>query len=189
MLKKLLQIIAVLCAIPLILLGALFLQAIENGTTSTLPPTGDSGGTDTSPNNSQREMLVAHSHESDQSIEGMVIDEEILEALEKNYRQIFLRNLSQMYEQQGFSTSEMMDVTEERYTIVDGLFALPIGVANIRTSGNTTSGPVNEKYLYAAGIEGNTLHKVICMEFGNAESILMIAPKCQAKLVEVFGKP
>lgn len=189
MLKKVLKIIATLFALPLILLGALFLRVIENRSAPPPPPGGNPVEIEATPTNHQPEILVVDSHESDQSIAGMAIDEEILEALEKDYRQEFLRNLSQMYQQRGFSTSEMLRVTRERYTIINGLFASPVGVATVWHTGDTRSGKVSGLYLYAIGIEGDTLHKVICMDFESADAALMNAPKCQAKLVEVFGEP
>ncbi len=132
------------------------------------------------------EVLVIHSKESNDQYSGAIIDIELIELLEKKYRDSFLKGQAELYKSKGFSSKAIPKVTNNRFSSID-IFSAPVGAATVWLKSQTTTGEAKMKYIFVAGIIGDTLHKIICSQLTGDDIFLMVNPKCQDKLKEVFG--
>jgi hypothetical protein len=138
--------------------------------------------------NSEQEgddVLVIYSKESNHQFLDVIIGSEAIEYLEKNLRDVMLNSHAQLLKNEGFSSDATLEVTNSRFTSVDAL-GVPVGLATIWLKNQTSEGEARSKYIYVAGVIGDTLHNVICSQLNGDDIILMANPKCYDKLVEVF---
>ncbi len=130
-------------------------------------------------------VIVIYSMESNDQLYGVKIDAEITGLLEKNFRNGMLEANSQLLKNKNFSSKALPKVTNSRLSSID-YFNVPVGIATVWLSSKTSEGEMHSKYIFAAGIIGNTLHKVICFQLNGDDLTLMVTPKCHDKLKEVY---
>lgn len=131
------------------------------------------------------DIFVVHSKQSDQDFANLAIGVDAIGLLEKNYRETVFKGYSKQLEDKGLSKESLPKVTNSRLTSID-VFSVPVGVASVWLSSQTAEGELKSKYIFMAGVVGKTLHTVICSQIHGDNINLMISPKCQSKLNEVF---
>lgn len=131
-------------------------------------------------------ILVVYTQESNDEYSGVIIGAEAINLLEKNLREGMLNSQAQLLKNKGFSSEAMPEVTNSRVSSIDSL-GVPVGVATVWLKSATSEGAMRSKYIYAAGVIGNTLHNVICSQLNGDDITLTVSPKCHDKLIEVFS--
>ncbi len=132
------------------------------------------------------DVLVIETKESNDQYVDVVIGVEAIDYLERDFRSSSLKNYAQLLKQKGYSAEGVPEVTNSRVGSIDFL-GPSVGVATVWLRSSTKEGDISSKYIFAAGVIGDTLHKVICWQQSGDDIMLMINPKCHDKLVEVFS--
>lgn len=130
-------------------------------------------------------ILVIHTKESDDQFSDVVVDEKLIGLLEKEFREGMLKGQAQQLKNRGFSDSALPKVTNSRLSTIDNL-GVPVGVATVWLKSKTSDGEMQSKYIIAAGVIGDTLHRIVCSQLTGNEILLLVNPKCNTKLREVF---
>ena len=132
-------------------------------------------------------ILVVYSKESNDQFSGVTINAEAIGLLEKNIRKGMLKNYTQLLNNKGITGASIPEITSNRVSSIDAL-GVPVGVATVWLKSATSEGETRSKYIYVAGVIGDTLHKVICVQLNGDGIDLGVNPKCHNKLEEVFSR-
>jgi hypothetical protein len=141
---------------------------------------------ETKPTSELDNILVVYTKETNDQYSGVIIGTEAINLLENNLREGMLKSHAQLLKSKGFTSDAMPEITNSRVSSIDSL-GVPVGVATVWLKSTTSEGEMRSKYIYAAGVIGDTLHKVICSQLNGDDITLMVSQKCHSKLTEVFS--
>lgn len=140
----------------------------------------------TKPTSKLDNILVVYTKESNDQYVGVIIGTEAINLLENNFREGILKSHAQLLKSKGFTSDAMPEITNSRVSSIDSL-GVPVGVATVWLKSTTSEGEMRSKYIYVAGVIGDTLHKVICSQLNGDDVALMVNPKCHNRLTDIFS--
>lgn len=131
-------------------------------------------------------ILVIYTKSSGQ-FSDVIIGADAISALEIELRNGVLNNYAKLLKQKGFSSAAIPEVTDIRASSIES-FGVPVGIASVWLKSATSEGEMRSKYIYVAGVIGDTMHKVYCSQMNGDDINLLTNKKCHNKLAEVFSQ-